>query len=702
MTSSPRRTPLFRLLAATCATLQLAAGALAQSATPDFPTDLRIRGRVVDSSGAPVEGARVTIGAPSAPHRSALPSSSSSADGRFELRLYFRSHWAPMALTVEAEGACPATVKEVPGRLGITDVGDITVLRPGRIEGRVLDPRGEPVAGAWVFSGEVPDWATDSTFTDASGDFTLMCCHSCFGRIGVVAEGYADTKSDYFRLAEGATAEVNLVLGLETPIEGIVVDGQGRPVPNVRLNAHTWIVETAQRRPVLSDASGRFRVRGARMPVPRVAVDDSHWRESREQHAGPPTSKESATFLRIVVEPRRDSIVEIVARWRDGAPFPISGLRAVLVQERGKPGSGEPHEFDLDLAPASPEVEVVAPHRWRIARRTTDRWSSFTVLGPAASESAPIPAPRLTDAPIPNLEVTVDRGSRVSGVIVRPDGEPARLWRVFLDSDQRSREALSAADGRFAFLGVPPGSWTLRGGTWAIEWTDTESEPASAESRPTSEFTLQASPLLPITVEEGRDVDDLTVLATAPPSIAGTVRRGGVPFPDAQIAIVDSALSWVLGLTRTDAEGRFEVFNSMPLLGQEVQLVVIEGPACTDSLRSFQTELEGRRGDALATAILPRGGTTHVDLQVPDLEPAVVHGSVSLHGPQLSTARVELRHVESKRHVSTWTDVAGRYEIHVRWKGPAELTFTQVGKSESKRVELDLVPGGTIVRDVEL
>ncbi|MEZ5967181.1 MAG: carboxypeptidase-like regulatory domain-containing protein [Planctomycetota bacterium] len=137
-------------------------------------TQLRVRGRVVDAYGEPVE--RALVG-----DLSARGPSSTAADGRFELIADRPS--AALEVLVLAQGFPPLVTTTDPGEGQDLDLGDLQLAHGGRLLGTVVDADGGAIAGARV---EVRPLARSAwpaavdlatlfapTQTDAGGNFAL-------------------------------------------------------------------------------------------------------------------------------------------------------------------------------------------------------------------------------------------------------------------------------------------------------------------------------------------------------------------------------------------------------------------------------------------------------------------------------------------------------------------------------------------------
>jgi hypothetical protein len=208
----------------------------------------RIRGRVLDATGAPVANAwvREVVGA------YFPPLSDSEDDGRFEIKV---SSTHPRLLAGKS-GFSPSSIVEVEVASGQDAEGIVLQLRPScRVEGRVFDTHGEPVTDARIRAA--PNLGSSTVKTNARGSFTLddlapgsvllIASHPSIE--GALASASVD-------LAPGHTSSVELRFEEPDPVR---VHGritrEGKPIAcKLALRSRSFSAECT------SGADGRFEV----------------------------------------------------------------------------------------------------------------------------------------------------------------------------------------------------------------------------------------------------------------------------------------------------------------------------------------------------------------------------------------------------------------------------------------------------------
>lgn len=199
----------------------------------------RVRGRVTEArSGAPIAGARVRQ------DRFPRESTLTDADGRYSLSGVHRPRKQDPESTetecLSGEGGLVAEAKgfrpdhEYPDEDGITDFA----LEPAaRVEGRVVDPGGNPVGGASVAAARDQVSPDDYRSTGADGRFTIDGMEAATVYLLLVnADGFGLVALEFDAPAEGESRDLgDIRLALACTVAGRVVSSTGEPVADVRV-----------------------------------------------------------------------------------------------------------------------------------------------------------------------------------------------------------------------------------------------------------------------------------------------------------------------------------------------------------------------------------------------------------------------------------------------------------------------------------
>lgn len=216
----------------------------------EFPRTARVRGRVTDESGTPLEGARILVAARG---RQVSESIGSDAGGRFDtgcapsgaVRLVV-SHESGLEDALEMDLAPGADFEWSPV---------IRAFHP--IRGRLVDLAGRPLASRPIALSAHKRTAT----TDGEGRFV-------FDGLREQAYGLSFTEGSLSARADGVVPGVEEVLLVaEVPsarIVGRLVDAEGKPVGGVRLECDRSIVQ--------SQADGAFDLPRIRSGVHRIGL----------------------------------------------------------------------------------------------------------------------------------------------------------------------------------------------------------------------------------------------------------------------------------------------------------------------------------------------------------------------------------------------------------------------------------------------
>jgi Carboxypeptidase regulatory-like domain len=392
----------------------------------DRPTS-RIRGRLLGRNG-PIAGARVFARREVELRDRVIYHDWNSAftgpDGRFEISTLAAAEYRFGADPIGHE---PVRRNAVAATVAGMDMGDLSP-RPflSRLV-RVVTEDGAPVPSATVSLEKLapaagrpvaPD-GTVSIQVPPAGRFILVV--DAPGRVDVHV-GRADLPS---------TGPIEIELRPICAIVGILRDVEGGPLPSVPLYAgrsNEWHTKT--------DLAGRFRLTYDRPGEYRLIPS------ARDHHF-----------------PRRIML-------RTGEPeVEIRAVRPAVVAGRVAGKSGcvvgvEVHLFD-DAGERLGRTKTDEGGRFRfegLVGRT------FVVRVELEDPDQAVRLPEWVRGGTEDLEVVVETAVPVVGVVVRPDGTPAVLARVWAEPDGHSASSRSTStdeNGRFRLRGLLSASWTV-------------------------------------------------------------------------------------------------------------------------------------------------------------------------------------------------------------------------------------------------
>ncbi|MEQ8765612.1 MAG: carboxypeptidase-like regulatory domain-containing protein [Planctomycetota bacterium] len=228
----------------------------------------RLRGRFIDARGTPVPDLRFRVACYEDGHHEIA--SRADSDGRFEVdELLPDSIYLLCPVSNEwAASAIPTGSKE--------DLGDIPLIAPARIEGRVLDEIGHPAAGLnasltilvgraeeGIFEpGEetIESLSWRSIRTNLEGRFAFGALAPGRYRVSISQRGVLGSERIDVELSPGeARRDIEIVFPMSRTISGRVTDPDGRPVSGVYLRAGDEETNVGLGRAV-SNADGAFTV----------------------------------------------------------------------------------------------------------------------------------------------------------------------------------------------------------------------------------------------------------------------------------------------------------------------------------------------------------------------------------------------------------------------------------------------------------
>lgn len=353
-----------------------------ETAPPRRADGVRLTGRIVETSGAPIPGASVRVGYGGR----AVPT---GGDGRFSVAFPMARDADVALLQFAAPGRAMRVVEKPVARGADADLGDVALAAGGTVSGRVVDDAGSGVPNAWIVVTTVPVEDADAlrrspapatpgaelTFgpeassmldlepcprgpvvvADANGEFVVAGLPA--GTPAVLragAQGRRQASAKVTARAEGAVTGVRVVLERlreNEGIEGRVLAPDGTPAAGIE-----FLVEfdgRAIRGASLArtDDAGRFFLQTLEQTTYSVRVEDTSRGWTSERIGGLLPGRRD-----VVLAAQTARVAEIVACGPDGAPIVAFAYRVLL--DGGPEGVLDAR---LEPATASRPARVLVP-----------------------------------------------------------------------------------------------------------------------------------------------------------------------------------------------------------------------------------------------------------------------------------------------------------------------------------------------------
>ncbi len=432
-----------------------------------FAAGMPVEGRITDPQGRPVEGAQVAIwGVEPGPYLPPLGRSISGADGRFLLRDLQRG--SLLDLSISKAGYAPKRIRRV--AVPTTEPLHVELVPARVLTGRVVGPRGEPVPRARIDSlesREIRIGAASSRSTgigslgstDDNGRFRLDHLEEGTLDLRFAAPGYKSRKISGLDPWQQGGSPLEVILELEQgeAIEGRATGGQGEPIPDAHVTAHSKHPSTDSGWSATSDADGHYRLGGLDPGLYTVvAVRPSGEQASAKIDVQPGINQLDLALPSGVDDDRRAPQVEpgavLTGHLRGFAP---EELRDLLISARLRREPGE-----KGISPG--RSGYVSGESYRLAGLTPGEWkvTASATRGQTVEGSVEI-KPGMDSA---TLDLEAPAGLTLSGHL-RVDGTAlsgARIVAQCKDGTTVSRgETQSAYDGSFRIGGLRPGRFQV-------------------------------------------------------------------------------------------------------------------------------------------------------------------------------------------------------------------------------------------------
>jgi len=532
-------------------------------------------------------------------------------------------------LTIEADGLVPRGTTLKLERDYPTQIWRLK--RGGRIAGLVQDQRGDPVESATVRVRHRELEAEHESLTDTEGRFDVAGLAPGPWTVRVEPQAAAVILRDGITVKEGAATDLGLLRvrpGLG--IDGVVLDANGEPLPDVEIEVREANRVGRPLRSVKSGEEGRFVAAGLGDAPVHLLVD------APEGHA--------SAAIEEIVPPQRDLEIELeatgtvcgVALTEDGRVAPGTSLTAT------PRGLGLLDRYQAMVWATTREVD---PESGRFCIEDVHPGEGVSVTaGAAGHRGASTTVDVLPGEEAGPVELILKRGLSLEGTVVGSDGRPLR------DAAVRGRYTPMVYTDSF-------GEFRLAGLSAGMNKVIAEHPDHAATERDV---------MLPLSDEEGFRIE-----LGAGGTIEGTVTRAdGEPVEGVPVALSSPPREQL-----SDVEGRFR-FETVP-----------------SGERTVTRKARGRYDDFEHRAIdVVEDETVRVDFTLGVvLEGQVLRGGVPVPGVTIALAQPrDVAEYTDRNHAvnRTFSDESGSYRLSGVHPGWGTVTLEQGRQTVVRQIEV--------------
>ena len=631
------------------------------------------------------------------------------ASGAFMLE--FEEHKGmQLSISIEPEGYAPRTARwsSISDKLFAgtkTDLGEIR-LTPGHvIQGRVVDEGGQPVEGLYLLASDLPlPIATDMAANDARGGESDSNGEFTFSvpvppgtyplRLSSRRKGYALRDPARFEVSEqGLPRPLEVVVYKVKEIRGKVVDAAGEPIRGAYLIGEAAVSRSGRMMSSWTREDGSFRIER----VGNAGPIQLHTRGGVTEPWQGEDWIEWDTHDLVITLDRRPNLDIVVVEEPTGAPVESFAVLTQAIRSGNQQswsssdwqhgGTHEGGALTIESVPQPPFWLAVIPSQPGVG---PGEWLRVDQL-PAVGHPIQVKLPPLTEytlrvedsagVPIVGSHVqvlTLDGAShplpshfRPRPTRLRPDQQVNGLTQPLLLS-----EAVTSADGTATVWGDPSVPMFLRIAgnhveTWVDPWTPVTGQVSTVRVDPPA--------VLRVTLTEPTEwpIPQVTLFSLADPDR----RIEAVPFDSTGVAETnqlppgDYAVQFAMGNRVKDANGS----------GASGGTLLWPGSFGTVSLRG--------------------GKTVELEMDLSDLKPATVEGTIHTPAGPVSGGHVYLRLTLPPRgQFDQWyttrttfgaflVDELGRFEAPGIPPGPIEVDYIPPVREKEAMFSIRLEPG---------